>query len=506
VHYHLAHPGFPVANFARRLPGIDFRGDGGYVLLPPSHHASGADYRWVEETDGIPLAVPPDWLLDLIHARGAASEPSADHDTLDLGKVLGGIPEGERDDTLWRYACKLRGDDVPQVYADQLVRLAARQCRPAFDEAAAAEKVRRAYATYAPALQLVVPEARSDPVPREAPEDREPWLVYGAATFLARELPTVAWRIAQFVRAQAIVWTFGAPGTIKTYIATDAALAVASGGLFLGTFPCQRGKVLVVQEDTLEADYQQAYLRPLLDARGLDPTALEDWLFIAPQAGMRLDDGTRLQELRLWLEAHRPALVILDAFYLLHAGEGYGKEMRALVNTLRALRTDADTAIWIIDHDRKGGDGRDKDNPIDRLIGGREKSGGADAVIEIEAVKGKAGAVVLSTRKLRGGKPEPPLEIQLEDGRLQCVTVNAAAKPGAAEAVYDWLRLEGGTRSKKQIMSGCDIAERTANYAINTLTGRRLLRYSLGGTRNQERLYYALSEPYAEGEGQDLLG
>src|SRR5581483_2464612 len=37
-HFWFAHPGHVVGNFAGRIPGVDFRGDGGYVLLPPSLH------------------------------------------------------------------------------------------------------------------------------------------------------------------------------------------------------------------------------------------------------------------------------------------------------------------------------------------------------------------------------------------------------------------------------------------------------------------------------------
>lgn len=45
-HYFFSHPGGRVLNRVNVLPGVDVRGDGGFVVAPPSRHVSGEVYSW----------------------------------------------------------------------------------------------------------------------------------------------------------------------------------------------------------------------------------------------------------------------------------------------------------------------------------------------------------------------------------------------------------------------------------------------------------------------------
>ena len=62
-HIYFQMPETPVRNSAGKIaPGIDVRGDGGYVLAPPSVHPSGKRYEWSVDCAST-FAPAPDWLL-----------------------------------------------------------------------------------------------------------------------------------------------------------------------------------------------------------------------------------------------------------------------------------------------------------------------------------------------------------------------------------------------------------------------------------------------------------
>jgi hypothetical protein len=50
--------------------GLDIRGDGGYVVVPPSIHPNGKSYSWISSG---PLAEGSAWLIDLARKRPAPS-------------------------------------------------------------------------------------------------------------------------------------------------------------------------------------------------------------------------------------------------------------------------------------------------------------------------------------------------------------------------------------------------------------------------------------------------
>lgn len=96
MHFYLRHePG--ARNWAKRIPGCDFRGEGGYVVLAGSIHESGQPYEWVKGTADLPLPDAPSWITELQKPNSSPSARTARY------------VEGERNDRLFRLASAVRG-------------------------------------------------------------------------------------------------------------------------------------------------------------------------------------------------------------------------------------------------------------------------------------------------------------------------------------------------------------------------------------------------------------
>ena len=100
----------PVPGLVRVVPGVDVRGDGGYVVAPPSVHASGRRYTWHagRGPHQISPVAAPGWLVETVLTRTDPKRyrTSARRDWwLDLKKP---IAPGHRNYELFRIACGVR--------------------------------------------------------------------------------------------------------------------------------------------------------------------------------------------------------------------------------------------------------------------------------------------------------------------------------------------------------------------------------------------------------------
>jgi len=159
-----------IRNSAGKLgPGLDIRGEGGYALVPPSVHPSGADYQWKHEGA---VAPAPDWLLARLKTQAPSTSAPGSN-----GKDP--ITEGQRNDFLASLAGTMRRRAMtPCAIEAALLVENAERCEPPLPQTEV-RQIASSVSRYEPTAPIVVRSAI--PAAPQWPEPLNPAALHGLA-------------------------------------------------------------------------------------------------------------------------------------------------------------------------------------------------------------------------------------------------------------------------------------------------------------------------------------
>jgi hypothetical protein len=320
VHLYYRHPGGTVANRAGVRPGVDIRGDGGYVVAPPSKGYTATAPLILES-----LPVAPSWVMG---RAGKESETSPEANWF-ARTVTQGTPEGERNDTATRLAGYLLRRDLTPEDTFALLTSWAGRCRPAFPH----EELIRVVRSIAG---------------REAAKERErPILQLVAPSSLTVQEITFA--IDALVPLGTLTLLYGKDKSGKTLLALEMIRAIRTGQPFLGHFPVATGPVIA-----LLLDDPPGLVRERIVGQLRIPDA---GLWVATNAAadsghpMRLLDALHREALE-----RRPNAIFFDALYVLLAGADQLNKaggMGPLLRKLNDIAEESGAAVILLHHTRK---------------------------------------------------------------------------------------------------------------------------------------------------------
>ena len=133
-HVYFAHPGREVRNRVGLAPGIDLRGDGGCIIVPPSVHPSGKRYHWKSghAPGQVDLAALPVWLEQ---PRFSSDGPRGHSTAYWRDLVYEGVKEGQRNSTIASFAGHLLWHGVdPDVVLELMLAWNRVRSRPPLDD------------------------------------------------------------------------------------------------------------------------------------------------------------------------------------------------------------------------------------------------------------------------------------------------------------------------------------------------------------------------------------
>ncbi len=272
---------------------------------------------------------------------------------------------------------------------------------------------------------------------------------FTAAELLAEELPSVRWVVPGLL-PEGVTLLAGKPKLGKSWLALGLAVAVASGGVALGTRSVERGDVLYLALEDNRRRLQKRLKKLLVG--GTAP----DGLHIATEWPRMNEGGAKA--LDEWLEAFPEArLVVVDILKRVRPRISpnrniYEADYEAL-EAMQGLAGENGVGILVVHHARKDG----ASDPVDEISGSTGLSGGADGILVLKRDRGRADAYLHVT----GREIEEEAELALTwDSNLASWTLAGDAEEyrlsAQRHAILEVLQNAGGEMSPKDIAEATD--------------------------------------------------
>lgn len=391
-----------VRNFQKRddLPGIDLRGEGGYICVEPSIHPSGQHYKWEtgKGLDDLPLAELPEMIL--------AKRPE---DKTPLKELYQGVPEGSRNDTLARLTGSWVNDGLSFDECLENAQIWNSKNEPPMAGRELHQTVRSIFERH-----------QKTSIKPDSIQGR--LKVTGIADMLNAE--PVKYLIDRILVKDTLTMLSAYAATGKSLLSLAIAKATLTGDkLFDSLSVSETGPVLMIDEEN-----PAAFIKERLEGFGF--TADMPLHFLHYQ-GIKLDNDSLFSELSGVIENIKPILIIIDSLIRIHSQKENEAGMSYVMGRLRNL-VQLGTTVLLIHHHRKGA-GDIKEG----IRGHSDIIGGVDMAITLEQ---KDDYLLLSHAKSRTVSHEPiRLELQASGGALN-YTCLGDENSELSEVIFSFLR------------------------------------------------------------------
>lgn len=393
---------FPYRNKTGCLPGVDIRGEGGYVIAPPSIHANGNPYYFDGDEDEEEIVCAQEDSDVEYFFNEMCKGSSGEKEPLQIPKE---VNEGSRNDMLFKIASSLqaRGEE-DDVILSTLQGYNEKNCHPPLPDdelQKIVENVVRKYDKGTPKEKEKVHEEKKlrslktaeDLMNRDIPE---PKVFVG----VGNELPLL-------VEGTCVL--SAKPKLGKSWLALAMCIAVAKGEDFLG-YKTNQCSTLYLDLETSES-IQKKRLTKVLKGERVPKNFYLDTETDAIENGF-------VEQIEAYLkEDPEIGIVVVDVFQIIRSPAKNFKETEYAhayrdITPLNELAQKYHISIILVCHDRKA---VDPDDPFSNILGSTGLQGAATQMI-VMFKKKKDDPIHISVKgKTIDGLPD--LDVELTDAR-----------------------------------------------------------------------------------------
>jgi hypothetical protein len=340
------------------LQGVDIRGDGGYVVVPPTRHANGRLYEWGASPNGRAiLSKAPAIVLDAPQPPDQIQHQKETDKW--LSRVMQGVSSGERNDI----AARLTGYYVRKGMPIDVVLQMMQDWNTKNDPPLPVREI-------ATVVESVFKTAlRRRPITEG--DNKDPFGLIDLATFMTSYgAAGVSWVINDWLPDSTIGMVVAPPGSYKSWMDLDLAVSVATGLPFLGSFPVERpGPVIIVQQEDyhgITAERLAVIINSKIEMPvywEMDDQTMFEFMpppimpiYLHTDRRLQFKDNVVMEALELKIAQIKPVLVIIDPLYSTGDVDKFMMETLQQMFTLKDLRDRYGCSFLLIHHTRKSAD------------------------------------------------------------------------------------------------------------------------------------------------------
>lgn len=385
-HLYYKHPNKNVANGVRIRELTDFRGDGGYIVAPPSVHASGNQYEWIVSPSDAKFADFPE---EFLKTHGTEKRP--------IQSFFNGVPEGMRNMSATSIIGKLLTGIEPSLW-----NIAA---WPAFKE----WNTKNQPPLSENELKSVFESIRQREIDKQLTkmDQRELSSPLSIADVLNMTFEQQLFLVEKLIPEGGISAISGQSESGKSWIILYLAQCISRGIPVFGKYAVTQGPVLIIDEEGGAIEFQRR-MRML-------GFKTEDKIFLYSEKGFKVDNANDLKLLIEEAKARNVKVVIFDPFSAIHSRtENSAEEMQKVMELLGEFNKNNMTVIFI-HHHRKEHFANKNPKATTGLRGSSLLFTKVNAHLAVSKEKEEENKVfiMIEPTKLRRGRKEKPFNIEL---------------------------------------------------------------------------------------------